>query len=434
MSGPAGGSTWYEVLGVPQNASQKDIQDAYRKLARQHHPDVVGGGNSESFVSIQDAYDVLRDPAKRTQYDASLATGPVAPEEPVDDWVTNRGWDDEPVDTEVVEDDTPPSDTYARQQKPASSPAVNVPPPPSSDLARVDDDCAPTWAIGLGWVIAWALPAILGPMALLIGGVIAIALATAHFTGSVTTLVPLPRWARKALPLLLALTGVAIVVGGLFTKGNAIWSLMLLLAGETLAAALAGSGLIWRSTLNKTVPRNKLRNSNLFGTPPGGVAPAELSDALTPLLDWPTIRIIRFSEDKGFFSHAVVNGNKVAILRAHVAPGGAYNWSGPSLLMTPPNGVRTELLRGNWQRAVAAIRAALAQVEADAEFYVVVFPADKTAVTVTGSPEPGYPTVVDGGRHFQEVIDYLTADQTGDVVRRDIFAATYRAVQANNLS
>jgi molecular chaperone DnaJ len=59
----------YETLGVPKNATAEEIKKAYRKLARQHHPD-ASGGDEAKFKEVQGAYDVLSDPEKRKQYDA----------------------------------------------------------------------------------------------------------------------------------------------------------------------------------------------------------------------------------------------------------------------------------------------------------------------------------------------------------------------------
>ncbi|HVU68724.1 MAG TPA: DnaJ domain-containing protein, partial [Ktedonobacteraceae bacterium] len=62
---------YYKVLGVEKNASQKDIQKAFRKLARKYHPDVNPGDASaeEKFKEINEANEVLSDPEKRKQYD-----------------------------------------------------------------------------------------------------------------------------------------------------------------------------------------------------------------------------------------------------------------------------------------------------------------------------------------------------------------------------
>jgi DnaJ-class molecular chaperone len=69
---------YYEVLGVPRNASEADIKKAYRKLARQHHPDRNAGDKEAGakFKEVQDAYDVLGDTTKRAQYDQFGFAGP----------------------------------------------------------------------------------------------------------------------------------------------------------------------------------------------------------------------------------------------------------------------------------------------------------------------------------------------------------------------
>jgi molecular chaperone DnaJ len=62
---------YYDILGVKEDASQVDIKRVYRDLAKQYHPD-VNKGNKEAenrFKEISEAYNVLRDPAKRQKYD-----------------------------------------------------------------------------------------------------------------------------------------------------------------------------------------------------------------------------------------------------------------------------------------------------------------------------------------------------------------------------
>src|SRR3984957_15825648 len=62
---------YYELLGVSRKAAQKEIRQAYRKLARKYHPDLNPGDKSseEKFKQVQEAYDVLSDAKKRQIYD-----------------------------------------------------------------------------------------------------------------------------------------------------------------------------------------------------------------------------------------------------------------------------------------------------------------------------------------------------------------------------
>ena len=57
---------YYSILGVNKNASPEDIKKAYRKLAMKHHPD--RGGDAGKLQEINEAYDTLKDPKKRSQY------------------------------------------------------------------------------------------------------------------------------------------------------------------------------------------------------------------------------------------------------------------------------------------------------------------------------------------------------------------------------
>ncbi len=65
---------YYEVLGVSRDATTEDIRRAYRKKARQLHPDYAGVESEEAFKEVSQAYEVLSDPQKRERYD--LGGGP----------------------------------------------------------------------------------------------------------------------------------------------------------------------------------------------------------------------------------------------------------------------------------------------------------------------------------------------------------------------
>jgi molecular chaperone DnaJ len=70
---------YYDILGVSKNASEDDIKKAYKKLAKEHHPDMVKDSDKSTaenrFKEINEAYQVLRDPQKRNMYDQFGHTG-----------------------------------------------------------------------------------------------------------------------------------------------------------------------------------------------------------------------------------------------------------------------------------------------------------------------------------------------------------------------
>lgn len=81
---------YYAILGVARTASEEEIKKAFRKLARKYHPDVAKGkGTEEKFKEVNEAYEVLGDPAKRKKYDelgANWQSGA--------DFRTPPGWED----------------------------------------------------------------------------------------------------------------------------------------------------------------------------------------------------------------------------------------------------------------------------------------------------------------------------------------------------
>ena len=71
--------TYYEILGVAENATPEEIEAAFKRRAREVHPDTVAPGNAylrqvaaEAFKDLSEAKAVLLDPAEREKYDAKL--------------------------------------------------------------------------------------------------------------------------------------------------------------------------------------------------------------------------------------------------------------------------------------------------------------------------------------------------------------------------
>jgi len=62
----------YDILGVPRDADDETLRNAYRALARQYHPDRGLGSSAEKFRHVNEAYETLINPARRHMYDLSL--------------------------------------------------------------------------------------------------------------------------------------------------------------------------------------------------------------------------------------------------------------------------------------------------------------------------------------------------------------------------
>lgn len=99
---------YYIILGIPTTSTQEDIKGAYRRLAKEYHPDYYGKNHSP-FQIIQEAYSVLSDPVRRQAYDFRRQTQRVAsqhkikveplrsyPTERLEPLISNRG----PIDFE----------------------------------------------------------------------------------------------------------------------------------------------------------------------------------------------------------------------------------------------------------------------------------------------------------------------------------------------
>ncbi|MGH8671041.1 MAG: DnaJ C-terminal domain-containing protein [Burkholderiales bacterium] len=86
---------YYKILGIARDASQEDIKKAYRRLARKYHPDVSKEAKAEErFKEVGEAYEVLKDPAKRAAYDRLGRHKPGQEFQPPPDWSREFTFDD----------------------------------------------------------------------------------------------------------------------------------------------------------------------------------------------------------------------------------------------------------------------------------------------------------------------------------------------------
>jgi len=92
------GKDYYSILGVNRNASEREIKQAYRRLARQYHPDVNPGDKSAEarFKQINEAYEVLSDKEKRQKYDQFGDQWQYADQFAMAGWQQAPGWEFSP--------------------------------------------------------------------------------------------------------------------------------------------------------------------------------------------------------------------------------------------------------------------------------------------------------------------------------------------------
>src|SRR5690625_838933 len=134
--------TYYDALDVRPDAETGEIKEAYRRMRRATHPDT--GGSTGMFRLVQQAYEVLSDPARRAEYDEWLRTGRSrdgfgAPDEPAepdasfeDEWGAEDTWETGESDqTEWPQPDESPGDG------PRVTPMEHPPAAPSSESVEV---------------------------------------------------------------------------------------------------------------------------------------------------------------------------------------------------------------------------------------------------------------------------------------------------------
>lgn len=343
--------THYEVLDLLSGATDTDIKTAIRRHQRRHHPDVGEGGDEGEYIRGQEAAAVLSDPVSRAEYDHALAH-PEVKHEPEDDGVPLDSW----VSESVVQEATPAPEPAVESKAPVAEPK------PTS----VYDLGPSAWAISAVTAIlllvmplvvvttvadttAWAISSVVLAVAAIVGYFNLVSSASVRHvrqrmtTGNITVSVALVLiavaswWAATYLPPAQEFVGAG--------------------AGVLVAAAggyLLGTTASFRYRDGRILRKKTLASGQWFGTIASGELPAYLNRALEKTKG-EHFHVFRL--ETGLFSHLVITGRTVLLLRAVSGSGGHYRWSGQSLLREN-NGNIQQVAAGDFERVMKSVQKA----------------------------------------------------------------------------
>lgn len=341
--------SFYDVLGVADDASTAEIKAAYRRAARALHPDMKG--TERQFRLVRTAYEALIDPAQRAAHDAALAghhDDTAAEPDPAPEWGDEDRWTD---------------DAPAGQ---GATPGPRSPASPSSFVTSAQ----PTWVKDLRDVPVQAVPSFSAHRrpALIATAVLAAlcgALATVWFLdrawlGGAASLLPLawaiPRRvpARRLANALRAMSVVAMAFGAFvivewisFQRSDPAPGSGLLLAaagGLFLVVVVLAYVLVRRRdrvvALNKEIGPSYVRNVNLFGRPDRSVSvrhpsprphvaavrrdTAEMLEAVLKIPGSKLVHGLPMPGTADTIDHALVAGKQVALVWVREWPTGTY--------------------------------------------------------------------------------------------------------------
>lgn len=444
--------THYETLGLDRAAPPDDIKKAYRNLMRTYHPDIYTGDREEGeriASEIGYAYSILSDEQTRAEYDRMLDHGPdegpdpagdaedVHPEDFEDSWGEEETWevppedddavlDDGEIDADVVDDAPPPSTPEATAGAatgwlPNPVPEAHVITP----LTGIGPVAAMAALVTLLSVI-WAamapqsplpitnVPAVLG--AFVLGAVLGVVTVAVRKKGTPAP-EPVKRPCLTVALVLGAVLVVAYILAGLTLLGAAVTALLGALVSVHVLARAAAK----KRTLDALVDSKTLKANNLYGRLPGGAAADLLDSSLMALCALPSVRILRNPDDTSLFSHAVVSGNRIALVKAILATNGIYRWSGPSLMrdnLRQGNIFPEEIVRANYQDMLANPPATIPS-SAGVDAWLVIYTEEGNRIVSIARPENTYPQVAAPDAAIDQIGHFLADSDRNDIVDQE---------------
>lgn len=438
--------THYDVLGVKNDASKEEITKAYRRAMRIAHPDATGTNDSPLAIIVGQAYDVLRDPEKRSRYDQALKkTENNSSVNPTPEWGVEDEWVEEEIFTEpaVAEEGypAPQPEPYFAHTNPVDLSKV-------SWLHNLKDLPTTVYSPGKRSIVNLLLSSVLG----------------------LTLYIGFPQWladdtnmriifgAFQVLGFLLLLpfafgaqgkngwvgfTLSGLALAGFFAIPAESLSMGIYFTATTLSMAWAALG--WRkwrvgrgAGTEEVIALEQVRDQLVFGDPGIGLYSAmnyfgaenvakgvhgeRMTAALLEhILALPGARVIhglRFpGSQKADVDHAIICGNRVAFIDSKYWKGGHWSWDAPGVVVNHrvPDG-RGYPRQTHFQNAVTSFQKSLKGM--DVKGWILIHPNDAYVIHTDNTKANGQPRLVDSQQALNEIGEWLLAGQPSTVDRR----------------
>lgn len=308
--------TYYDILGVPPDATEKIIRKAYLRASRHLHPDMNGGVEKPEYLDVQEAYNTLRSPVERRTYDESLRNHDVPPV---------AGYKPEPAE---------PDPGWGVSVTAAKHPTVDHVPTPDGDAKYVHPRPFPRHSGVVGVVAVVAGSALTGvavaqtgwwAMAVALAFALAFVVLGGRFLAVLSTVAVAAVAAVSPSPALMGLPAVVGVLGAVVfrlhrrrEKGTP----------DSVGHEPASEFFQWGK------PGGIAGNIGLYTGTGRKTSRAQQSTATSlaaALSDIPGVRVLHSVRVPGrpgdVVDHLVVCGTKVAVLESVLWPGEEYCWS-----------------------------------------------------------------------------------------------------------